>query len=76
MSDGCGDGLARVGRLGGGKTDELRAGEGKGCRDEDVAEAFEAVFGGARVEPVLAADVAFVRCSANIDDDAEEAVGC
>lgn len=75
LADGGRDGLARVGRLGGGEADELGAGEGERGGDEDVAEALEAVVGGARVGPVLAADVAVVRGAADVDDDAEEAVG-
>ncbi|GKT53638.1 LOW QUALITY PROTEIN: hypothetical protein ColTof3_00977 [Colletotrichum tofieldiae] len=39
---GHGDGLARVGRLGGGEADELCAAKGEGCNDEDTGEAVEA----------------------------------
>ena len=69
MLDGGRERFARVGGFGGRETDELGAGEGEGCRDEDGAEAFEAVVEGAGVGPVFAADVAFSRGAAYVDDD-------
>ena len=73
LLDGCGQGFARVGGLGGGESDELRAGEGKGRGHEDGAEAFEAVVEGAGVGPVFAADVAAVGAASDVEDDAEDA---
>ena len=73
LLDGCGQGFAGVGRLGGGQADELGAGEGEGCGDEDGAEAFEAVVEGAWVGPVFAADVAAVGAASDVEDDAEDA---
>ena len=73
LLDGCGQGFARVGGLGGGESDELGAGKGKGRGHEDGAEAFEAVIEGAGVGPVFAADVAAVGAASDVEDDAEDA---
>ncbi len=73
LFDGGGQGLARVGGLGGGETDELGAGEGEGGRHEDAYEALEAVVKCAWVRPVLSADIAAGGGATDVDDDAEKA---
>lgn len=72
--DGRGQGLARVGRLGGGEADELGAGEREGGRDEHGADALEAVGERARVLPVAAADVLAVHAlaAADVEDDSDD----
>lgn len=76
MADCSWDGFTWVGGFSGCETNEFSAGKGECGRNEDVAEAFEAVFRRAWVDPVLAAYVAAMRRSTNVDDDAEEAKMC
>lgn len=70
LADGGRDGFTRVGGFSSCEAYKFCAGKGECGRDEDVAETFEAIFGCAWVDPVLAAYVAAMRCSANVDDDA------
>ncbi|CAG9989383.1 unnamed protein product [Clonostachys byssicola] len=67
-----GDGLAGSGRLSSGETNHLSTTEGEGGNDEDGAESSEAVAESARLDPVLAADVALVAGAAAVDDDTED----
>ena len=71
---GGGQRAARVGRLGRGEADELRAAEGEGRRHEDGAEAFEAVVEGAGIVPVFHANVGAAGAAAYVEDYAEEAI--
>lgn len=72
LFDGGGERFAWVNRLGGRKPNQLSAGKSEGGRDEDGAEAFEAVVEGTWVVPETAANVAVVRKAADVDDDAEK----
>lgn len=60
LLDSTGQRLGGVGRLGGGETDQLSSGVGKGGGDEDGAEATEAVLEGARIIPESVAPVLVV----------------
>lgn len=68
---GLGDGLGRVGGLSSGQTAQLGTGKGKGAGDEDGAEALEGGEG-ARVTPVLGADVSALWRTTAVDHDAED----
>jgi hypothetical protein len=77
LLDSFGEFDARVPCLGCCETDEFGSREREGGRDEDAAEAFEAVVEGAGLVPCASAQVASVvgRDATAVDDDAENDKG-
>ena len=71
LLDGGGQRLSRVGRLGSGETDEFRAGEGEGGRDEDATQSLKTVVESAWVSPILAPYVPSLRRAAAVEDNTE-----
>lgn len=76
LSDGSWDRFAWIGCLGGSEADKFGTGKGKGCRDENAAESLEAIFRRTRIGPISATNVAGGGCSANVDNDTEQAKDC
>jgi hypothetical protein len=72
--DGGGEGLARVGSLGGGETDELSTGEREGGCYEDCTHSFEAVCERSWIPEIFSADVRRVGTfsAAAVENDADD----
>ncbi len=73
LLDRTGEGFGRVLRLSSRQTDQLGAGESKGCSDEDRADTLEAVADGTRIIPETGAPVfAEVAVGRSASEDADE----
>lgn len=72
LLDSGGQGLARVGSLSSGETDQLGTGESEGGSDENAAKTLEAVVERSGIPPVLVANVAALGTTTDVQDDTED----
>ena len=73
MFDCRGERFAGIGSLSSSKSDKFCTREGEGGGDEDGAKALETVVEGARIRPVLPANVLTVGAASYVKDDAQDA---